>query len=420
MHVDPRLQRQDLALAAAIGVGAIISAGLGTVAGFYSGKQAPMWVAVVYAVVLAAAIAVRRRWPSVAAVVTATAYFAASTWHVPELYAGNIAMFIGFYTVGAVLPDRRRAAWVRIGITVGMFVWLLTATFIQATHPSDDGLSHAGALSPFVAYALLNILVNALYFGGAYFFGERTWAAAAQRRMLIERTAELERERERTAAQAVALERVRIARELHDVVAHHVSLMGVQAGAARAVLAKDPDAASRTLTQVEASARSALHELRNLLETLRSDKDADAPSTVGLAGLSDLAAQSESAGLPTTVSVIGEPRPIPDTVQVSLYRIAQEALTNARRHAGKDAAADVRLRYGDAEVELEVTNTGRRVMRVGRGLGLVGMRERAAAVGGAIEVRPREAGGFLVRVSVPVADTADAAAAAEQAVDADA
>ncbi|QAY59383.1 sensor histidine kinase [Microbacterium protaetiae] len=401
MHVDLRLQRQDYALAATIGVGTVISAGLGAVAGIYGDDQAPMWAAVVYAVVLAGAIAVRRRWPSVTAVVTATAYFAAMSAHVPELYAGSIAMFIGFYTVGAVSPDRRRAAWVRIGITVGMFIWLLTTTFVEATHPADDDFSRAGAFSPFVAYALLNILINVLYFAGAYFFGERAWASRLQRRALEERTAELERERERTAAQAVALERVRIARELHDVVAHHVSLMGVQAGAARAIMIKDPDAAARTLAQVETSARSALDELRHLLETLRSDTDGEAPSTVGLAGIADLVAESTDAGLPTLFTLVGDPRPVPDTVQVSLYRIAQEALTNARRHAGEDAAADVRLRYEQWGIELEVTNTGRRVARVGRGLGLVGMRERAAAVGGAVEARPLGDGGFLVRASVP-------------------
>lgn len=408
MHVDLRQQRQDLALAAAIGLGTIISAGLSAVAGIYGEKQAPMWAAVVYAAVLAGAIAVRRRWPSTVAIVTATAYFAAVSWHVPELYAGNIAMFIGFYTVGAISTDRRRAAWVRIGITVGMFVWLLIATFIEATDPGNDDLSRAGAFSPFVAYALLNILINALYFAGAYFFGERAWAGRLQRRALEERTAELERERERTAAQAVALERVRIARELHDVVAHHVSLMGVQAGAARAVLTKDPDAAAHTLAQVETSARSALGELRRLLETLRSDAETDAPSTVGLAGLADLVAASGDAGLPSRLTVVGEPHAVADTVQVSLYRIAQEALTNARRHAGRDATADVRLRYDGGGIELEISNTGRRVARVGHGLGLVGMRERAAAVGGSIEARPRDGGGFLVRATVPAEVTADA------------
>ncbi len=402
MPADPRLQRQDAALALAIGVGALISAALGTVAGIYREQQAPLWYAVVYALVLAVALAFRRRYPSTVAVVTAAAFFAAGTLHVPEMFIGTIAMFAGFYTVGALSPDRRRAAWVRIGIVIGMFVWLLTATFIEATHPSDSTLSQAGTFSPFVAYALLNILINAVYFAGAYYFGQRAYAGAQQRRALQERTAELERERERTAAQAVALERVRIARELHDVVAHHVSLMGVQAGAARAIMAKDPDAAARTLTQVEASARSAIGELRQLLVTLRSS-DADiAGNTLGLAALSTLADESTAAGVHTTLAVIGTPRAVPDTVQVSLHRIAQEALTNARRHGGPEVTADVRLRYETDAVELEIANTGRRVTRVGRGLGLVGMRERAAAAGGRIEARPRETGGFLVRVTIPV------------------
>src|SRR3546814_12014723 len=122
-----------------------------------------------------------------------------------------------------------------------MFVWLAVTTINDATGPaSDEDLSRAGAFSPYVAYTLLMVVVNALYFGGAYYFGERAFAQMHQRRVLEERTRELEREREVTAAQAVALDRVRIARELHDVVAHHVSLMGVQAGAARALLPRHP------------------------------------------------------------------------------------------------------------------------------------------------------------------------------------
>lgn len=393
-------RRQDAALAAAIGVGALISAALGAVAGVYGHEQAPMGWAVAYAAALGVPLAFRRQWPSTVAVVVAAAFFGAGTLHIPELYAGNIAMFIAFYTVGAVLPDRRRAAWVRAGITVGMFVWLLTETFIQAAHPTGDTPSQAGAFSPFVAYSLMNILVNALYFGGAYYFGERAWASSRQRRDLALRTAELEQERERTAAQAVALERVRIARELHDVVAHHVSLMGVQAGAARAVMAKDPDAAAATLSEVEASARAAIDELHKLLVTLREDSAATAPVR-DLGGLDALVSESARAGVPATLTVVGSPRAVPDTVAAALVRIVQEALTNVRRHAGAGARADVRLRYTPDGVEAEVSNTGRPVVRMGQGLGLVGMRERAAACGGTMEARPRADGGFLVRATVP-------------------
>jgi signal transduction histidine kinase len=252
---------------------------------------------------------------------------------------------------------------------------------------------------------MINLLINVLYFGGAYYFGERSWHAAAQRFALEERTRELETQREITAAQAVALDRVRIARELHDVVAHHVSVMGVQAGAARLVIDRDPDEAKRMLAGVEQASREAIGDFRQLLETLRDpgDDGSDEPSSVGLADIERLAQASRDAGLPTDFTVIGEPVAVPSTVEVNLYRIAQEALTNARRHAGSGASADVRLRWSADAVELEIVNTGRTVGVLRPGLGQLGMRERALASGGEIELQPRAQGGFRVRVTVPVA-----------------
>jgi len=201
----------------------------------------------------------------------------------------------------------------------------------------------------------------------------------------------------------VALDRVRIARELHDVVAHHVSAMGVQAGAARAVLDRDPASARAALQSVEQSAREALDELRQLLETLRTP-DADTPddSTLGPASLPELVTHANDNGLPTTYAVVGDPIAVPELVRVNLYRVAQEALTNARRHGGPGATADVRLRYTPDAVELEIANTGRDPLGGRPGLGLVGMRERASASGGTLEAGPRPRGGFLVRMHVPV------------------
>ncbi|MFT4136418.1 MAG: sensor histidine kinase [Microbacterium sp.] len=383
-------------------IGAIVSAGLLSVAGIYDDEQAPLAYALVYAVVISAPLAVRRRWPAAVAVVVCVAYFAGGSLHVPEIYAGSIAMFIALYTVGAWSADRRRAAVVRIALSIGMIVWLLVVIFLESTSTSTEGLSRAGTFSPFAAFMLLQILINLLYFAGAYVLGDRAWAAARQREELAEGRAALERERERTAAQAVALERVRIARELHDVVAHHVSAMGVQAGVARTVLDRDPDAARDTLAGVEASARTAIDELHHLLETLRSPgEETDAPSTVRLDALGELVDHARENGLPTRLTVVGEPRPLPALTQVNLYRIAQESLTNARRHGGPHAAADVRLRYGDDDVELEVSNTGRPPVFGRTGLGLVGMRERAAASGGALEAGPRP-DGFVVRVRIPL------------------
>ncbi|WP_295790496.1 sensor histidine kinase [uncultured Microbacterium sp.] len=410
----PRLtrtqQRGDLILATVLFLGGLLSAVLSSVSGLYGDQQGSLAIALVYVAVLALPIAVRRRWPSAAAVVVSVAYFLAVTFRIPELYAGNIAMFIALYTVGAWEPSRRRATIVRVAIIVGMFAWLFVVMFQDATQPVDPSVegafSRAGAFSPFVAYQLLMIGVNALFFGGAYYFGDRSHQQMRERAALEERTAELESEREVTAAQAVALDRVRIARELHDVVAHHVSLMGVQAGVARSLLSRDPDAARDTLAGIEGSARESLHELRQLLETLRSpDTDASpdtAPTTHGLTSIRALVDEADAAGLPTTFTVVGEPESDPPAlVQVNLYRIAQEALTNARRHAGPGATADVRLRFAADAVELEVSNTGRSGSST-PGLGQRGMRERAAVSGGTIEIGPRSRGGWLVRVRVPL------------------
>ena len=395
-------RRNDLWLAAGLLVGAVISAWLGQVAGLYGDETPPFAWALVYAPALTLPLALRRRYPEAVLVTVALAFFVGVTARIPEVYVGNVALFIAMYTVGAWVADRRRATLVRLIVIAAMFVWLLVTIFQAATGGDDGGPSRAGLFSPFAAYMLLQFLVNVAFFGGAYFFGERAWAGARSRAVLEERTADLERERELTAAQAVALDRVRIARELHDVVAHHVAAMGVQAGAARTVLDRDPAAARAALRTVEHSAREALTELRQLLETLRMpDADTPAASTLSLRALPDLVAHAVDNGLPTTFAVVGEPVETPELVQVNLYRIAQEALTNARRHGGPDAVADVRLRYDDAGVELEVTNTGRPMVAGRAGLGIVGMRERAAASGGTIEAGPRPRGGFLVRVRVP-------------------
>jgi len=400
--------RADAVLAGALLLGAILSAALGSVAGVYGEDTADLTWALLYAVALTAPLAVRRRFPEVVAVLVALAYFVAVSFHIPEIYVGNIALFIAMYTVGAWVDDRRRATIVRVLIIIGMFVWLLITTFQSATAPTDEGFSRVGVFSPFLAFMLIQLLVNAAFFGGAYYMGDRAYASAMQRAALEERTAELERERERTAAQAVALDRVRIARELHDVVAHHVSAMGVQAGAARAVLERDPAAARTALLGIESSARSALTELRQLLETLRTPSVADPrESTVSLSALPELVEHACENGLPTTLTVVGDPIELPALVQVNTYRIAQEALTNARRHGGPDAAADVRLRYGANDLELEVTNTGRGAWLDRPGLGIVGMRERAAASGGTLEVGPRARGGFLVRVRIPIPAAAE-------------
>lgn len=403
-----RQRRSDALLAAVVFIAGVISAALSAVSEIYGAEQAPIWQALVYLLFVAAPLAVRRVWPAQVAIVVAVAYFLAVTLRVPELYAGNIAIFITLYTVGAWMQNRRAAMLVRVAIIIGMFIWLMVTMYRDAIDSAREEEIMAGAMSPYLAFMMLQLLLNVLYFAGAYYFGEHAWKAAMQRQALEQRTADLEREREVTAAQAVALDRVHIARELHDVVAHHVSVMGVQAGAARIVIDQDSSKAKAILSDIENSAREAISELRHLLETLRSsDTDAQDASTLGLGDIAQLVDASNAAGMPTTFTIVGDARPVPSVAQVNFYRIAQESLTNARRHAGSEATADVRLRYTDDGVELEVVNTGRRVLTPRGGMGQLGMRERALASGGTIESAPRERGGWLVRVHAPLARTAD-------------
>ena len=225
-----------------------------------------------------------------------------------------------------------------------------------------------------------------------------------------ERALGAERKREANARQAVFAERVRIARELHDVVAHHVSMMGVQAGAARVVIDRDPGEAKNALSAIETSSRQAVAELHRLLGFLRQRGDEDdlAPQP-GVEQLGQLVASMNDTQLAVDMTVEGERRALPQMVDVSAYRIVQEALTNTLKHA-KASHAAVHLRYWPDELEVEVVDDGRgplngRAHRDG-GLGLIGMRERAALHGGQLTAGADTAGGFAVRVRLPTPDGA--------------
>jgi signal transduction histidine kinase len=248
----------------------------------------------------------------------------------------------------------------------------------------------------------------------AWILGDNIRVRRAYTAALEARAALLEREREEHARLAVAEERARIARELHDIVAHHVSVMVVQAGAARRVLAQQPNLATEALNDVEATGRQALAEMRRMLGVLRSDVEADALAPQpSLERLEALVEQVGEAGLPVDLVVEGARRPLPPGVDVNAYRIVQEALTNVLKHAGK-AAAKVRVRYGPRDLELEITDDGRGaaaavLSRMGAGQGVVGMRERAQLHGGELEAGPLMTGGFQVRARLQI-DESDAVA----------
>ncbi|MFD8986318.1 sensor histidine kinase [Streptomyces sp. NPDC059564] len=232
---------------------------------------------------------------------------------------------------------------------------------------------------------------------------------------------ETEANRVLLAERAVAEERRRIARELHDIVAHHITTMQLMAGGARANLAHDPEAAREALVTLEGSGRMALSEMRQLLDVLRAGEE---PETVppapqpGAADLDRIVTESRLAGMETEFTVRGAVRPLPPTVGLTVFRVVQEALTNARKHAG-DARAHVRLTYRPDEVTVEVRDDGpgsgsgggtapARPLGHG-GYGLIGMRERVALQGGTLEAAPLDEGGFRVAARLPVAAGAGAA-----------
>ena len=300
-----------------------------------------------------------------------------------------------------------------LGAETTAFAALLLAFWVVGAH---NALPHAIA-GTVVGFACIVVVarvderlgleeaVSGILFGGtvaliAYALQRRGKRAAELER----RAALLEREREQAERAGVAEERRRIARELHDVIAHSVTLMTVQAGAARLLLAEDPMRAREPVLSVEETGRHALSELRRLLGVLHlGESEASLAPQPGLARLDDLLAQTRRAGLPVELAVSGEPRLLPPGVDLTAYRIVQEALTNARKHAGP-ARAHVSLRYEIEALEIGVTNDGRRAANRDNGVGhgLVGMRERVALYEGTFEARPRAQGGYAVRARLPV------------------
>jgi signal transduction histidine kinase len=226
-------------------------------------------------------------------------------------------------------------------------------------------------------------------------------------RIVFNRRRRLILDRDLAAREAVALERTRIARELHDVVAHAMSVMIVQAGAARTVVDRDPKAAHDAIAQVEETGRAGLAEMRRLIGVLTDDGQAGSTAPMpGLAQLDPLLDTVRSAGLPVEVVRSGTPRELPAGADLAAYRVIQESLTNALKHAGP-ASARVVLGYAPDRVTIEVADDGRGPSaEPGAGHGVIGMRERVGMFGGSLETSARPGGGFVVRAEIPVEEEA--------------
>jgi signal transduction histidine kinase len=339
-----------------------------------------------------AALLVRRRWPARVLAVTVTCGLAYAARTYPE-GPSSLANFPALWTVALTLP--RRTAWVAAGGTAlavaGTELFLYGDTMFEGEP----------------LYAAVTVFA-------AMWWGEAVRARRAYVAELRDRAERAERTREEEARRRVDEERMRIARELHDVVSHTIGVISVQAGVASHLLERRPDKAAESLAAIRQASDEALGELHAMLGVLRDGGGGGAGDggaaplspAPGLGELDALVAQAAGAGLEVQVSLEGEPRRLPPAVDLAAYRVVQESLTNVIRHA-RAGHAHITVRHADGRVVVEVTDDGR--ARPGNGSGdgngsgkgILGMRERARALGGTLEAGPRPGGGFRVLATLP-------------------
>jgi signal transduction histidine kinase len=339
--------------------------------------------------VVCAGVAARRRFTFAAVSIVAAAMVgqaAVGGRLTQHAIGGLLALALLFYAAGVFLSERR--AW--LALLIGL-VAVGSGVLIGGERSSDF----------FFGATLLALLPWAL--------GRIVRDRAAREHAQRERAERLDATREQHATAAVYSERARIARELHDVIAHSVSVMVIQAGAARSVMDSEPERAETSLRSVERAGREALAEMRRLLGLLDGATNArELAPQPGLADIDGLIASTRAAGLATDLLIDGEPSAVAPALDLCAYRIVQEALTNAIKHAGPASAA-VRVHWTAGALELEVSDNGRGPAApngsagAGGGHGIAGMRERAALHGGSIEAGGADGRGFAVRVHLPLA-----------------
>ncbi len=398
---DGAQRRRDIGIAALVLLcGVEITVLVNSMGAFTHGRAPDLGEQVAWAVALSLPLVVRRRYPLAVMLVVSVLFIAAQWRQIGDNLAPSATLFLAIFTVGAWEQRRNVARWARIGVIVVMFLWLGfgLVRFLIGPEMKFDGA--AGPMDPVLASVLYGLEFNVFFFIFAYVIGDMAWTAARRQAQLEFQAAELRRSQEQNVRGAITAERMRIARDLHDVVAHHVSVMGIQAGAARRVLDSDPVLARDALQTVEKTARTAISELRGLLGVLRADAESDFQAAPGLDDLPSLFETARAAGLEVSHGVYGSPREVPSAVALSAYRVVQEALTNVVKHAAAHQV-EVRMRYLDSALEVEITDDGHGRSASGGGFGLVGMRERVAVHGGEFEAGPRRSSGYLVRASLP-------------------
>ncbi len=334
-----------------------------------------------YGTTATVAVAFRRRHPQIVGVGAAVSAGAIQTFWPASLLTYGIAWMCDMYAL---------AVWTRTRVFALALVAYNGLALVLAVLPvgaGDHGVEQSlKDTIPFLVISTVVMLIVRQVIG--------THSRRAQM---------AERERDVAAREAVVEERARIARELHDVIAHNVSMMVVQAGAERRLLEKHGESSTHeVLETVEQIGRSALTEMRRLVGMLRTDSSDSLSPQPGLDDVPALVLQVTEAGLPVELHIEGERRELPAGIELSAYRIVQEALTNALKHAG-NAHAEVHVRYGPESLELEIVDDGPGAPApAAGGHGLVGMRERVALYGGRLDAGRRPSGGFAVSVKLPV------------------
>jgi signal transduction histidine kinase len=339
---------------------------------------------IVTGIVIGGALVLRRVAPEVALGVTLVGL---GVWTMADFAGGPIflAPLVPLYTI-ATFGDRRRT------ITA---VVVLAIVFVGLALLSDERAGHLVYLLAFAGWA-----------GGAVFLGTTQHNRRAYLAQLEQRARDLEESREEEARRRVIDERLRIARDLHDVIAHGIATVYMQSGAALHVLDRHPEQAAPALAAVKQLSKQTMQELRATLDVLRSDVTEAAPlaPTPGLDHLNTLVDVSRHAGLPVDLEIVGAKAAPPAAVDVAAYRIVQESLTNVMRHAGENARATVTVSHGDDAVEIDIVDDGLGVAAgapANGGHGIVGMRERAATVGGTLVAGANPGGGFRVHARLP-------------------
>jgi signal transduction histidine kinase len=339
---------------------------------------------VVIGAISCAALIFRRRWPRQVMAITVAGmmvFLATGGMRSPI----TLAPMLGVYTL-ALVSSRRATVW--LGVTSAFAVGAAAVL-----------LGDQSWIGPIV-------VANAAELGLGAAIGDSVRSRRAYIAAIEERAHRAERTREEEATRRVMEERLRIARELHDVLAHHIALINVQAGVAALVLDDKPDQARESLAHIRQAGRDALDELRTTVGLLRQPDSPDELPTEpapGLDRLPDLIASFTASGLSVDPWIEGETQDLPATIDLTAYRIVQEALTNVSKHAG-DATASVRLTFAPSDLRIEVTDTGtgQNLAAPGTGHGLLGMRERALSVGGTFSAGPGRHGGFQVLARLPV------------------